>query len=178
MPDWVNFAGLVTLAVAFIAAVAKLSRWSGQVDADRKQIKEAADTDRSTLKAFMEEIRADIKRILQALPPPRTAVGASPAKLTEFGPEVAAKVDAHAWAALESQSILDDATLLNLEPYQIEAFCERYVTEQFREDSLVQEKVQIAIYEFGIDMERALPVLRIPLRDALLSRKEELQGQS
>lgn len=137
MPDWVNFAGLVTLAVAFIATVAKLSRWSGQVDADRKQIKEAADADRSTLKAFMAEIRADIKKILQALPPPRTAVGASPAKLTEFGQQVAAKVDAHAWAAQESRSILDDATLIDMEPYQIEAFCDRYVTEQSREEGLV-----------------------------------------
>ena len=176
MPDWVNFAGLVTLAVTFIAAVARFSRWSGQVDADRKQLKETADTDRSTLKGFMEEIRADIKKILQALPPPRTAVGVIPAQLTEFGQEVAAKVDADGWAPLESRSILDDAALLDMEPYQIEAFCERYVKEQSQKGGLVQEKVQRAIYEFGIDMERALPVLRIPLRNALLTRKKNLQA--
>ena len=178
MPDWVTFAGLVTLLVAFIAAVAKISRWSGQVDADRKNLKESAATDRSTLKEFMEEIRSDIKKILLALPPPRTAARARPAQLTEFGQEVAARVDAHAWAVRESQSILADATLIEMEPYQIEAFCGRHVTDQSRKQAPVQEKVQRAIYEFGIDMERALPVLRIPLRNALLSRREELQASS
>ena len=139
MASWLETPVIVLVGLGVIGILWKAAAWYGAVNQDRRTLKETADTDRTTFKEFMEEIRADIKKILQALPPPRTAVGASPAQLTEFGERVAAKVDAHAWAAMESQSILDDATLVSMEPYLIEAFCERYVAEQSRVEGLVQE---------------------------------------
>ena len=93
-----------------------------------------------------------------------------------MGRKVADVVDAHKWAEEAAQSVLADDVLLSLEPFQIEAFCENYVEEQSRHKGVIQNKIQQAIYEFGIDRDRALPVLRIPLREALLHRKASLQS--
>jgi len=66
--------------------------------------------------------------------------------------------------------------LLSLKPYQIESFCQSYVERESEKGGVLEEKVEIAIYELGIDRDSALPVLRIPLREALLKRQEELRA--
>lgn len=169
MGDWPFSAGETVSGLLGIAVLlCGGAYWVGCVNTDRSTFK-------TTLNEFMEEIRADIKDIFSRLPPPQTAEGASPAQLTEFGRKVADGVNARAWAEQAAQSVLADDDLLSLEPFQIEAFCDSYVEEQSRQEGIVQDKVQQAIYEFGIDRDRALPVLRIPLREALLHRKKSLQ---
>ena len=169
MGDWPFSAGETVSGLLGIAALlCGGAYWVGCVNTDRSTFK-------TTLNGFMEEIRADIKDIFSRLPP-KTAESASPAQLTEYGKKVADVVDAHAWAEAEAaKPVLNDETLLKFQPFQIEAFCENYLEEKSREKGVVQDKLQQAMYEFGIDRSNALPVLRIPLREALLRRRALLQ---
>ena len=163
MPDWFTPAIFVAIAIAVGTALWKGGRWTGKID-----------TELVSIKSLLAEVRDKLDKIFERLGP-QTSSGASPAQLTEFGERVAKGVDAHAWAALTAESVLSDQKLLDLEPYQIEAFCDEYIANESREDGEIKDKVQKAVYEFGIDRDRVLPVLRIPLREALLSRRARLQ---
>lgn len=73
MAGWFDNPEIVLVALGVIGVLWKAAAWYGAVNQDRKTIKETVVADRSTLKEFMEETRADIEKLLQALPPPRTA---------------------------------------------------------------------------------------------------------
>ncbi len=165
---------IVTVGIVSVGALVGIGIWVGRINANLEHLASDVTAHRSKLKDFMREIRDDIKKILRALPPPQTAVSASPTPLSEFGERVAAGVDALDWAAQTAKSILADKELQELEPFQIEAFCAIYLEKESRKKGIVQDKVQKAIYEFGVDLDRALPVLRIPLREALLIRRASL----
>ncbi len=175
MPEaWFGTPLIVTVGIATVGTLIGIGIWVGKLNADQAHLKSDATADRSTLKDFMNEIRGDIKKILRSLPP-QTATGASPSQLTEFGERVAKGIDAIGWATHEAGSVLEDEELVDLEPFEIEAFCEGYVQEESRKEGTIRDKVRRAIYDFGIDRDRALPVLRIPLREALLKRQAALQ---
>lgn len=164
MPEsWLSTPAIVIAVLAVLGLLWKAAHWKGSVDSDLPY-----------LKSMMEEIRNDIKKIFQALPVP-TAVSKSPMQLTDFGRQIATRLEVWEWAAREAESVLDDRTLADLPAFEIEAFCESYVEKQYHEGGLVRDKVHRAIYEFGIERGRALPVLRIPLREALLKRQQTIQ---
>lgn len=83
---------LVSAVVAIIAGTLKVGAWKGKVDADRQSFKE-----------FMDEIRADIKKIFDRLPP-ATSTSASPLQLTDLGKDVSEFIEAKAWASCRSGS--------------------------------------------------------------------------
>ena len=161
MPDWVTDPRTI---LAGIAAMAGVGYWVGQINSDRKSFKE-----------FMREVRDDIKTILNRLPPEPTAKGSSPMHLTDFGERIAKHIDTHGWAEDMAEQVMDGNVLLNLQPFKIEAFCDSYVEEQYEQESTVRDMLDNAIYEFGINKDQAFPVLRIPLREALLKRSAALQ---
>ena len=163
LDSWLEAPVIVIAVLAVLGLLWKAAVWKGKVDSDLPY-----------LKSMMEEIRDDIKNIFQALPMP-TAVGKSPTQLTEFGEKIANRIEVWEWASQEAESLLDDETLVGMEPFQIEAFREGYIDSGFQHQGTVQDKMNMAIYEFGIDRDRALPVLRIPLREALLKRQARLQ---
>lgn len=173
MSDWFQTPLIFTAILAVVSSLVGIGVWVGRISERLANLKENADNDRSVLKEFMQEIRDDIKKILRGLPP-QTATGTSPMRLTDLGERIAESISALAWAAAEADSIINDETLLDLEPFQIEAFCERHVTDGASEEGTIRDKVLEAAYEFGIDKSLVLPVLRIPLRDALLKRREAL----
>ena len=159
---------IVALCLAILTALARFLYWTGKVDGDREGFK-----------AYMGEIRSDIKKIFQALPAP-TATGANPLQLTEFGEQIAKRIGAWEWAASEARITLESdklpQPLKRLQPFQVEAFCESYIEQNSGRDGVIRDKLNEAIYEFGLNRERALPVLRIPLRQTLLEIKSKLQG--
>lgn len=93
MSEWITFIGLVALTITVTTAIAKFSRWSGQVDADR-----------DTFKAFMKEVREDLKNLGQDVDRILGKLGvepiksSSPTQLTPLGEEVAKDLRAHEWA--------------------------------------------------------------------------------
>ena len=152
MPQWVSFAGLVALGVAFIAAVAKFSRWSGQVDSDRANFKE-----------FMKEVREKLDAIFDRLPP-RLVAGASPVRLTDLGKRAAEEMDTYAWAASEAPGLLGEVR--DLAEFEIYEFCSNYVNNL--NDEEIRRKVAACAYNHGTDASSVLTVLMVVLRDELL----------
>lgn len=159
--------------LAIVSALLGIGIWVGRISANQGHLKEAADQDRALLKEFMQEIREDFKTLLGRTFAP-TAIGTSPAQLTEFGEEIADAIGAIAWAIEEAKSVIADDDLRELQPFQVEAFCRNFVKVESAKAGVVQEKIQQAMYVFGIEQDRAFPVLSIPLREALLARKEVL----
>ena len=121
---------------------------------------------RSTVHAFMVEIREDIKRILGRLPS-ATVVGQSPLKLTELGQSISETLNASQWAE-ESARMLAVRTK-GKSPFDIQDFCMRYVHYEFHPPSDLGAKIKMCAYENGIDSKQVFDVLAIELRDKLLS---------
>lgn len=96
MSNWASFAGLVTLGVAFIVAMAKFSRWSGQVDMDRSNFKE-----------FMDRVEKKLDAISDRFPP-KPVAGDSPVRLTAIGEQAAKPTATYARAASVAPDSLDE----------------------------------------------------------------------
>ena len=192
---WPEILAIIAAVVAIVGALVGIGIWVGRISAnlghlkdtadqdrenfnavakqDRESFKENADKDRAIVSDFMKEIREDIKTLLGRTATP-TAVGTSPAQLTEFGEKIAEAIGAYDWAIDTAKSVSRDDALRDLRPFQVDAFCKGFVETQSTSGGIVQEKIERAVYEFGIDKDRASPVLHIPLREALLARKESL----
>ena len=73
MSDWYTnpllWIGVLSAAAVVIGAIFSIGQWKGRLDADRSALRKDIDSDRVTIRDFMAEIRADIKRIFERLPP-------------------------------------------------------------------------------------------------------------
>ena len=147
---------VLTIAViAFIGAVLKIGEWKGNVDSDRTSFKE-----------FMEEVRKDIKNILKRLP---VTTGAdSPLSLTDIGERVSKQLKAIAWADRVSKKL--EERCAGKEAYQIHEFCFEYVYNEFAPDDEQEREIKMCAYENGIDRRAVLDVLAVELRDKLLEQ--------
>jgi len=153
MPEWVSPAAIVALALAFLGAFAKFLRWTGKVDAEILN-----------LSRITTEIREDIKKLFARLPAPPVARG-SPLPLTDFGKEIAQWLEAEAWAGELARSLVSEVH--GKQPFEVDAFCQRYVRGRLPDDW--KQNVAKCAYEFGISEDGVRSVLRVVLRDALLS---------
>lgn len=144
----------VTVLIAICSAVFFAARWVGSVNTDRQDFRE-----------FMNELKADVKDILSRLPP-SVVSRASPVTLTEYGERVAQCLRASEWAsraALElAGEVIDEA------PYEVDERARQFVAEHLDEE--MHQRVDECAYEFGVQQEDVLTVLRVVLRDELLRR--------
>ena len=85
--DWSNPLIYIVLGLALAGALWKLGNWMGTKDQFAKTVGEA-----------IEEIRDDIKKIFERLPPPKTTAENSPLSLTEVGRSISETLGANAWA--------------------------------------------------------------------------------
>lgn len=156
--DWSNPAYLVVGTVALLGAAAKLIYWMGKVEEHRGSVRE-----------FMDEIRGDIKKILERLPAVPIAAG-SPVQLTDYGREIARKVRAKEWAVEVAPTLLPEVQ--GQKPFQVDQFSRTYVhADAFdKMDMKWRELVETCAYELGIDRTGVLDVLYVELRDELLRR--------
>ncbi len=168
MPEWITDPRTILVIVTAIGGV---GYGIGQVNAHKKYFEEF----RNEVKNEFSNIRDSLQKIFERLGPP-TAASSSPAQLTDFGERVAKRINALEWAASTAKTILKDQDLLRLQPYQIESFCQDFVNRESTSGGSLEDKVLLAIYEFGIDRDRAFPVLSIPLREELLKRQAELRA--
>ena len=92
MDDWYANPVVWTLVgLAILGAFGRILYWRGRVDSDRASFKEFMEG----IKDDVAEIRSDIKKILDRLPPPTTVVGASPQRLIELGKKTSTQLEAH-----------------------------------------------------------------------------------
>ena len=167
------FDGSITLQVVIGAVVLLLILsgmlctgvyWVFGVNRDRKDLKRDAANDRSEIKAFMEEIRSDIKQIFGRLPAPAPTAGLSPVQLTEFGEKIAAYLEASGWVNNQAAALLNEVK--GKEEFEVYQFSLHHAQTGLTPDW--QRKVAATAYEFGIEEEGVQRVLAVLLRDKFL----------
>lgn len=159
-PVWV----LVVLAVltTAVGGTWKWSKWVHKVNDETGRWPALV----GEIRKDIGEIRADIKKIFLGLPPQPVASG-SPLRLTEFGEELAKSLNAKLWAAELAPTLLSG--IEGFKPFQVDEFSAKYVQEDLSKG--MEERVSACAYEAGIKREGVLDVLRVVLRDELLSRR-------
>lgn len=163
MPEWLIpavtvfaavLAATVTLVIASGGGLLYLGRWMGRVDEHR-----------SSVAAFMAEIRAKIDDLANRIPQ-RPTTAKSPLRLTPFGSDLAASLEAYEWAMQTAPRLADDLRPLT-ENYQVDHLARKYVEEDLAGNDM-SGRVDSVAYERGIEREDVLSVLRVVLRDELL----------
>ena len=157
MPEWLSKLLSNPLTwTAILGVLAGLIYWKGKVDAKL-----------GSLDDWMTEIRGDIKRILERLPP-RTVTANSPLRLTDFGGKIATAFGAEQWVRDVARPLA--TPLVDKEPFEIDDFCQDYVDNMLDQDD--NTRVESLAYKYGIESKDVLQVLRVVLRDEILSRLE------
>lgn len=172
MPDWLDtgLRVITPLGMFAVVAISVYINWRRPRDAslkDQGEWKGGVDADIKNIKEFMKEIREDVKEIFDRLPP-RAVTTESPLRLTDLGERIAVHLQARSWAGSLAPTLSDEVG--GKQPFQIDEFANAYVHEMLDDDWNV--KVASCAYEFGIDKDGVLSVLRIVLRDALLQTQK------
>ena len=168
MADWYDNPLVWIGAIAMIVALARLvflfGQWKGKVD-------EAQSTFKTALDAFMEEIRADIKEILERMGPAKST-GGSPITLTDLGRKISARLDAGAIADSLVPKIR--ARVSGMQPYEVQKPCFDYIRGgEFKPTDDVNALIMQCAFDNGLNRDQVLDVIAIELRDRLLSGQEE-----
>ena len=118
---------------------------------------------------LLEEIREDVKKIFDRLPPAAVASG-SPLRLTDLGEKISAELNAREWASelIEKEGLTATGKL----PYEVQELCQGYLQGSFRPEPEQESRLKQVAYENGIDQEQVLSVLMVVLRDLLLETRE------
>ncbi len=173
--------GGVIGGLAVIGAAFKIGSWHAHVNADRSFFREfmqeigswyaEVNADRVVFRGFMQdirddmrELRGDIKAILMRLPSAPVSTE-SPLRLTDFGDKLSAHMEAESWAAEIAVDLAPNVQ--GYEDYQVDQVARDYVSGQLSAEMGI--RVDRCAYEFGIEREGALSVLRVVLRDALFA---------
>ncbi|MDE2826719.1 MAG: hypothetical protein OXL40_05330 [Bacteroidota bacterium] len=164
-------ATLVIIGIGTI--VYKIAKWSGSVNSDRSSFKE-----------FMREIKEEIKNINNKFDkinekfndvfrrlPPSVAKEDSPLKLTEFGREISKLALAYDWAVKTADKLENEVK--GKKPYQVQKFAFKVAENNEYFSDKEYERIQEAAYERGIDEKLVRTVLGIELRDKLLEMTAE-----
>ena len=133
------------------AGLAAIRWWAVQSGKFRSQV----------LQGVRDEIRGD-QRDSACLPPP-TVASSSPLRLTDFGEKISAWMEAGQWAK-SVVPLLEAAT--DAEPFELDELAGKYVEDQLASE--YRNLVAKCAYEFGLEQEGVLRVLRVVLRDELL----------
>ena len=173
--DWysnpVVWIGSLSLAAVVVGAIFSIGQWKGRLDADRSTLRKDIDSDRVTIRDFMAEIRADIKKIFERLPPPLTTVaGVSPLRLTELGRKISARLTASAIADGLAPHLRE--RVAGLQPYEIQELCFAYIRDEYEPPDDLRTLILQCAFDNGIDREQVLNVIAIELRDQLLPPTE------
>ena len=137
---------LVTLGILIFKSGAR----KGRGDAFMKDTKETLDTH-----TLLMRTEPAIER-------------SSPVRLTEFGKEIAARIEAEEWASKTAPGLLDE--IRGKEAFQVDEFCAAYVRQRLTDEQ--NTEVARVAFAIGTTRESVLAALRVVLRDKLLSAKE------
>ena len=155
--NWENPVIYIIPAIAVIGALVTVGIWIGNMNSFK-------DTVGDTLK----EIRDDIKKLFERLPPAVISEG-SPISLTELGRSISEEIGASTWAEEQVEGLLSKA--IGKQPYEIQKFSFDYVEKEFMPSVTSGEfyhKMLECAYNNGVSMDKVGNVLAVELRDALL----------
>ena len=157
MPEWVEQlpATWILASVVVAGSLMAIGKWIGAVNSDR-----------TSFKAFMEEVRGDIKEILSRLPSQPPVAGQSPVQLTDFGRRISETVSATEWARKEAGHLVENVR--GKEEFEIYEACIDHVSTKFAEDSEFSRAVKAGAYQIGTDSNDVLQVYHVELRDQIL----------
>ena len=141
--------------IGIVAVVFGIGKWVGSVNADRKSFKE-----------FMDEVRDDIKEILQRLPPPRPVTGGSPLTLTDLGRKISERLGAGKLADSLVPLLREQAD--GKDPYEIQELCFDYVRNTYTPPPHVEALIRMCAFDNALKREQVLDVLAVELRDRFL----------
>ena len=159
MPQWLQHpATWIIAGVAVLTAIITIARWTGSVDADRRNFK-----------SFMDEIRNDIKQIFKRLPDPAVVSSASPLQLTDLGESMSEFMKAKNWAGEIAPQLLPQ--VINKQPFEVDQVAQDYVKGKLGEE--MDRQVAACAYEYGRTQDRVLDVLHVVLRDELLRLRDQ-----
>lgn len=126
-------------------------------------------TNISTLKEFMREIRRDMGEIRDRLSSSERALGSgSPLRLTEYGKKLSDALDVSEWAKREADALLP--TVRDMESYDVQEYCNTYVFDQYKPDAEAERKIKQCMFDHGATRTHVNEVMSLVLRDELLTR--------
>ncbi len=155
--DWVGTPLIVIVILAIGALFFKFARWTSSVDSDRANLKE-----------FMKEVRGDIKKILQRLPPASISTD-SPLRLTDFGKQLAEEADANKIVDRLYESREIEKEVQGKSKYEIQEFCFEYMANKVELLDNEAKIIQRCAFNNGISHKDISRVLGIVLRDKIFS---------
>jgi len=156
MEHWLSTPAIVLATLAIIGAAVQAGKWIGNVNADRKSFRD-----------FMQEIRDDIKAILQRLPA-ATITRSSPIRLTDLGREISKTIQAKKWAATVSEALANEAA--GKSAYEIQALAKKHCENDLQMTPEETSLCQTAAFDYGVTLEQVKGVLGIEVRDILLTK--------
>ena len=146
----------IIIALTLGGIVFKVGQWVGAVN-----------TDRTDLKAAVEQIREDIKKLLLWLPS-KTLDTDSPLKINDLGKTVSDEIDVP--AIIRPIAATLRARMLGKLPYDIQELCFDFIRDEYKPANEVENAIKRCAYDHGIDRAEVLDVLAIELRDQLLAK--------
>ena len=114
MPEWGAY---LIIGLAALGAIFGVGKWVGAVNSDR-----------ASLKQFMDEVRKDIKEILQRLPA-KVVTGRSPVQLTDLGKRVSECLDASSIVQGLAPKLID--LVAGKPDYEVQEICFSYIEEEY-----------------------------------------------
>lgn len=157
--------GAITALLIAGRVVFQIGQWKGKVDETQ-----------TAVKAFMDEIRNDVRKIHDRIDdifgrlPPVEIRGESPLRLTDLGRKLSECLKASALADELVPSLR--AHVAGKSPYEVQEFCFEYTAKEYQPEDDLEARIQMCAYENGVKRHQVLRVLVIELRDRLLSRQE------
>ena len=118
----------------------------------------------------MDEVRRDIKEILQRLPA-KAVTGQSPVQLTDLGRKVSECLDAP--SIVQKLASVLVTRVADKPDYEVQEICFRYVAEEYTPPAEVETAIRKCAYEHGIEQDQVMRVLGVELRDHLLQGRPE-----
>ena len=156
--DWTNPLIYVVGGIALLGTVWRLGVWMGSVNEFKTGVR-----------PILDEIRNDIKKILNLLPSPVTATE-SPIKLSDLGRTISGELDADKWA--EERVARFKNELKDKSPYEIQEFCFELAKGNTEYDPTLVANMQTSAYNHGLQVDQVKRVFAVELRDALLKNLE------
>lgn len=162
LPEWATSTPwwvVVGLTVTIGYAIIRFTRWTSRVDT-------RLDTLTGMIQDGLDEVRADIKRILERPGLRDTVEAHSPIQLTDFGREISSTGSVNKWARAHAPNL--QANVARKEEFEVFEMCVSYVDGLFDTDANFQRIVKATAYQHGTEAVNVLKVYQVELRDALL----------
>ena len=162
MPEWIGNPALwAIVSVSLVSGTFAIGVGVGSVNADRKKF----DQFMFKIDNDLDGIRTTVETILLRLHTPAVE-GNGPVRLTDFGKEISATVNARKRAEEQATDLVGAAT--GKEEFEVFDICVNHVSKAFEDDLEFRKIVRSGAYQIGTETLNVLKVCQVELRDRVL----------